>query len=102
MSKHTPGPWNVNPEESPNEMEAFVIEAAERVVCRTANTYLPVEDVEVVTDKDEANAKLISAAPDLYAALRNLFDNDLIRGTIDSDHMSEVIDALSKADWTDR
>jgi hypothetical protein len=43
------------------------------------------------------NAHLISAAPEMYAALKNLVDRSLIKD-LDGDHFYEVLDALRKAE----
>ena len=83
MKEHTPGQWRL-------DGPALVVTDTRDI----AKCYQHADGA--------ANARLIAAAPDLYAALKNLFDKDLIRGDIDSDHMNEVIDALSGADWTDR
>lgn len=49
--------------------------------------------------EQEANAKLIAAAPDMLAALQNIADRDLIKDAEDHipDHYQEVQDAISKA-----
>jgi len=91
MSNHTPGPWS-----------ALETEWGAKVVDEQEVTVADVPQQPMDTWEASATARLIAAAPDLYAALKNLFDNDLIRGDIDSDHMNEVIDAMSRADWTDR
>lgn len=47
-------------------------------------------------EEAEANAKLISAAPELLAALQNLVDRDLIKDK-GNDHYNEVREAIEKA-----
>jgi predicted regulator of amino acid metabolism with ACT domain len=51
-----------------------------------------------VNDRDNAyeTAELISAAPELYNALENLVNRNLIKET-DKDHYDEVLAALRKA-----
>jgi len=46
-------------------------------------------------EESEANARLIAAAPSLYAALHNLVARGLIDP--DSDHYDEAIEALNEA-----
>ncbi len=77
MSKHTPGPWSVFTRDgyatyirATNEggkTDTFVIASCE---CATIRKYFPTR-VEA-----EANARLISAAPELLAALKNFVDVD--------------------------
>lgn len=70
MSDHTPGPWRVE-QESSNDGEAEVIAAADRTICWTADTWVD-DDCGVITDEDRANARLIAAAPELLAALKEM------------------------------
>ena len=55
MSKHTPGPWLTEP-----SVRGFEI---------TAN------DVRIGEARDEANARLMAAAPELLAALKRTLSN---------------------------
>lgn len=60
---HTPGPWEAHVDDSaiwvdpPNANEAVICELQPR-------------DADAFTDEDEANARLISAAPDLLSACK--------------------------------
>lgn len=54
-TKHTPGPWTYEPGDS---MECGCIWAPARMVC------------DFIEDPNEADARLIAAAPDLLEALR--------------------------------
>jgi len=66
-AQHTPGPWTV---ETTDLYGAYLIlEAAQR------HEY-PADDdaADAVAAEDDANARLIAAAPDLLAALRELVD----------------------------
>ena len=98
MNNHTPGPWKI------------VIDALSRadgtkrkweVNERGTDVLVEVDGHgwhEVALDIDTpANARLIAAAPDLYACLRNLYERGLIGGT-DTDVLDEVKDALFAAD----
>lgn len=62
MSKHTPGPWF-----SQYDDNGFYEIGSEAVSRRVAFTYSEY-------DTDEANARLIAAAPDLLEALQRLLD----------------------------
>jgi len=62
---HTPGPWTVDPDDRPNmEWNNHIYAANGLAVCFMAHS--DGKDV----DADEANARLIAAAPDMLAALR--------------------------------
>lgn len=82
----TPGPWYVgNPERngcSPDEIHLKEFDQdGESFICETGGNY--------------ANARLIAAAPSLYAALHNLVARGLIH--TDGDHYDEAIEALNQA-----
>lgn len=62
MNAHTPGPWNVLPWFSPSGAEITTVQALNRTVADC-----PGED-----ETAKANARLISAAPDLLKALEAL------------------------------
>jgi hypothetical protein len=47
--------------------------------------------------EDEGNIRLIMSAPELYEALKNLVERNLIKDT-NGDHYDEVLDALAKAE----
>ena len=85
MSKHTQGPWTVVRDADPDAVT--YVEAADQTVC--ALTFDG-------TDRAD-DARLIAAAPGLYACLRNLYERGLIGGT-DTDTLDEVKDVLFAAD----
>lgn len=60
MTKHTPGPWKV-------EMKTMVM-AGRRSIC-SAGGYSQNFDTEKVAAENQANARLIAAAPDMLEAL---------------------------------
>ena len=83
MSKHTPGPWRVEIDDSPDAAWAWqwpTIVSDEYEVVGTEGIY---GDLET----DMANARLIAAAPDLLEALKEVF----------ADH-----DAVNRLSWNDR
>lgn len=69
MSKHTPGPWNVQPGYYPGFLE--VVGASFTISVVTLATDLTLED----SFKRTADALLIAAAPDLLAALEFMVAN---------------------------
>jgi hypothetical protein len=60
--------------ESGNDGEGEVITSTGRTICWTANTWDLDGDEEVITAEDRANARLIAAAPEMLAALREVAD----------------------------
>lgn len=75
MSKHTPGPWNVD---YSGPARIAIVGAGDRIL---AFCNLQCED----GDMDEANARLIAAAPDMLEALEEF------------DQWATTFPALSKA-----
>lgn len=69
MSGFTPGPWRVHPRTS-----MTVMNEDGRVVATTGG-YSSTTDGERVHHENEANARLIAAAPAMYEALKALFDD---------------------------
>lgn len=70
--KHTPGPWKHYRRSStdPDELHRFFIAQPEGNNHIIANTIKEYESID-----DEANARLISAAPELLTALINLLED---------------------------
>ena len=69
MGKYTPGPWTVDE----SHMDG-AINAGKRHVA-LANFYnCHDEEVRVTRDQQQANAQLISAAPDIYEALKIILE----------------------------
>lgn len=69
-NQHTPGPWTVKSHEN----DTYTI----HVACKSWESWA-VAHIEDCT-QDEANARLIAAAPDLLAALEDLLKTALSRG----------------------
>ena len=76
MAKHTPGPWKVN--------ECFI----ESEYCDIAELVFPAESEEMYN----ANLNLISAAPDMLEALKDITSVDF------SDDWTDVYAAIAKAE----
>lgn len=91
MTKYTPGPWQVTPDKTrvnnPDDHEDKQV-----ADCQSGNFH-PEDQAEC-----EANARLISAAPELLEGLKDLFammDEGLIVRNTDNDHKSSwALDAL--------
>lgn len=63
MNKHTPGPWVVNKEDF---LDVYAPNDGAYTVATVAVT---------TDDEDEANSKLIAAAPDMAEALADIVNN---------------------------
>jgi len=73
MSKHTPGPW----EYRPGMFDDWgVVRCTAGFICQARNPEISFAQEQVhrsaKTDPAEANGRLIAAAPDMYAVLREL------------------------------
>jgi hypothetical protein len=73
--KHTPGPWRYLPNltqtdtgESDGYAYPYLVYAGSEFVAQVATDQLCEES------RDEENARLIAAAPDMHAAIRNFLD----------------------------
>lgn len=72
MSEHTPGPWTVREKVGPHLNTYYTIWADKLGMDgNIVRTYAPI-DVQEHPDQQEANARLISAAPDLLRALQEV------------------------------
>jgi hypothetical protein len=70
-SKHTPGPWKAQPREFPEGQ--WFLEGQWEVVSTCENERLIAEAApHIDSDSEEANARLIAAAPELLEALVDL------------------------------
>jgi len=74
MSKHTPGPWDI--------IDQYIIAGDESVICQWESY------------SDEADARLIAAAPDMLKALKTIARC----GSIDDDWLVPVRAAIAKAE----
>ena len=93
-AQHTPGPWLYRPQQYD---DWGIVRAArrdefgwQRVICQANHVTEPTDlcaHRENGTDPAEANARLISAAPELLAVLQEVFANH---------------DKVNSLDWTDR
>lgn len=90
MSTFTPGPWAV----LYNPMGVDYVVGDDCTICSMPGWDADYEDEEL------ANARLISAAPDLYEALKELIDMDVAyqRGQKVSDAVDKARAALAKAE----
>jgi hypothetical protein len=68
MIKYTPGPWEVD-ESNPN-LVARLVDGVYEYVCEVAPSSFSTR--ECSDEQEEADARLIAAAPELLEALQNL------------------------------
>jgi hypothetical protein len=84
--KHTPGPWHVGLKPGP----IVYSEHGEQV----ANLFEPLIDEK----ENKANARLIAAAPDLLAALKELCADKYLADPINAGRMKNARAAIAKAE----
>ncbi len=68
MSKHTPGPWVVD--EANTNLVARLVNGVYEYVCEVEPSSFSTR--EYSQDQEEADARLIAAAPELLAALKRM------------------------------
>ncbi len=108
MSKHTPGPWVLVICDSPEEASYITSSPKQRSDTTWTDSDIACVCGERPKDEDDANAKLISAAPDLLAAcmaareeLRLLREKDT--ATVYNPTLRIALDAaISKANGSSR
>jgi hypothetical protein len=66
---HTPGPWQIGYSQKSGEAEALAVWPPDMAEGETGAAICLVAPIGNITLKDEANAWLISAAPDMLEAL---------------------------------
>ena len=91
MSKHTPGPWKDNNADHDEPYQDIKIKAAGRTVCTVWIDDAPCHDFNAEQD---ANARLIAAAPDLLEVLRKVSMNAVY---VDNGECSLSIDVVKKS-----
>jgi hypothetical protein len=89
-SQHTPGPWRTT---------GLNVRAGDALICFATDHWFSEDDgFYAFTDPAEkqANARLISSAPDLLVALENLLgDWERVHGPVPEDHEARA--AIAKA-----
>lgn len=97
MSEHTPGPWAVNPALA--QVDAFVLSPSQAPIPVCQMLWPTDERSEAET---EANARLVAAAPDILAALKEarkgcqLLD-DLCACGADDDYVRDLLSTIDSA-----
>ena len=90
---YTPGPWTI--QYSTNDYEGNLI-YANRPIAATVT-----EEASEATSEDEANARLITAAPELLAALRQLMEWEGYDGGPPGNGHDEDTDRREQEVWQD-
>lgn len=96
--KHTPGPWRTDEDEHDAPYQDIRIKAANRTVCKVWIDDAPVHDYNA---EQEANARLIAAAPQLLDALqpfvRNNSSDEFVTLVVRSSDITKARAAIAKA-----
>ena len=90
MSSHTPGPWKVC-----GDLRSVCSLQGPEWNARRSRNICRMQDARLTKETQEANARLIAAAPDLLEALKNILDCK--RCVICDEAKSEVLKAINKA-----
>ncbi len=92
MGKHTPGPWSIDRYLGYGELNGVSIRGADFYVLAVAIGDLPELDAQ-------ANARLIAAAPDMFATLQRLLSDHDGETTPRSDReiVADISAAIAKA-----
>ena len=89
MAEYTKGDWRVHPA---NKTDVYALNQGSQFIAECGNARLP-------NGEDLANARLISAAPDLYEALMGLIEYyDIILVGDDPECWVRAINAKTKAE----
>lgn len=91
MGTHTSGPWTVCEDGERNIQGSISIGVASPCGWFVADVWADADELKASA---QANARLIAAAPDLLAALRDVYEN--VRSD-SPDMWCRVVDAINKA-----
>jgi hypothetical protein len=107
MSKHTPGPWTIKRDETADERGMWIIEYRD-LVSEEKYGFKPwmstIAEVGGPYDKEEANAHLIAAAPEMLKELKfiSAFLTPLLPQLKDQSYLEMLVEkadrAISKAE----
>lgn len=92
MSQHTPGPWRM----TLDEFGDYTIQPQHEELAIAAVVNGEMRRMGGQSGEHEANARLIAAAPDLFAALMGIMSNP--GGRCTAEQWRAGIDALAKAE----
>jgi len=101
IAQHTPGPWHVTYDETggyDGMTGGYHIAAVEdqRITTVDGADYGQVACQYAPTPQAEANARLIAAAPDLYAQLTAMCDYaDIVREKWETNELADVVNMLT-------
>ena len=83
--KHTKGPWNIEGESTLN------------IVSRAAAKGRRISSLLATCEEDNANARLIAAAPEMLEALESVLKNNRLMNALEVSQRRLIMDAVSKA-----
>jgi hypothetical protein len=94
MSGHTPGPWIVNARDTAKPFAIHALDGAPPVIAWTVCYGAP----GIASDISDANARLVAAAPDLLATLREIVTEIRAYQSPECDDAGWGADLLKQAD----
>jgi hypothetical protein len=95
QAKHTPGPWRFVPRTRSGDYPQAIIETGAKVVLDEGRGSQAIISLGF-SDRDEANARLIAAAPDLLAVCEEIA-NDSGVDLVTSERRIRLYAAIAKA-----
>ena len=97
MTQHTPGPWHVCNGASHLIADSHFMTVAEARQIVSGNLHTGKTEYVPGHKMQEANARLIAAAPDLLAALQFVDKWFAMRSTKGDDAPSQIVDSVANA-----
>lgn len=95
-AKHTPGRWQVKPSEKPGVTGPYIVAGPVDVGVGEL-MWIEVARVNIHSEQTEHNARLFSAAPDLYAACREALE---LSSSLSPSAFHNLTAAIAKAEGT--
>jgi hypothetical protein len=92
-TQHTPGPWEVSNDHKPSP---YIIRQDGRFTGFASVKFHDFLKNEKARQEQEANARLIAAAPELLAALQDLCSDPYLSDPINADRMASAHAAIAK------
>lgn len=91
--KHTQGEWEINHQSA----TTIQLKGSNRSIASTGGYSVNTQEADRVYEENLANAKLISAAPELLEALKEIINDIDVWNNLIESHRDRIINAINKA-----